>query len=370
MTFLINPNFLCRSLTGIERFAFEICTRLDSLLSSDDDVRIIIPSNAKTVPQYKNIKIIKTKKPIKSFPLWDLFVFSHWCKRLKSIGINFSNTAPLGKNCGISFIHDIYAKQFPQDFSNFKEKLIRLYCCFNYRNITQNAKKILTVSDFSREQIQKTYRINDEKIAVIHNGWEHFKEVNQEIPEILSNKKENSYKKLESKSFYFTLGSLQKRKNLGWLVKYASEHPEEIFAISGKAISGFISNDIENLKKLSNVILLGYVTDSQVKYLMQNCKAFIFPSYYEGFGIPPLEALSVGTKIIVGKAASLPEIYKETAVYIDPYNTNCNLNSLLEDFSNKHNQTEYNQNVQEILSEYTYDKAAQKLYNILKSFNS
>ena len=354
MRFLINPNFLCRNLTGIERFAYETCKRLDSLLQPDDDIRIIIPSNVKTIPQYKNIKIIKTSKPLKSFPLWDLFQFTFWCRKLKATGINFSNTAPLGRSCGISFIHDIYAKQYPQDFISKKEKLVRLYSCFNYRNIARNAKKVLTVSEFSKEQIHKIYYTDANNIDVIPNGWEHFENVEFEPLA-------DSEGFLTPGTFYFTLGSLQKRKNLGWIAKYASAHPDEKFAISGKAVSGFVSGDIAVLKTLPNVKLLGYVTDSQVKWLMQNCKAFVFPSYYEGFGIPPLEALSVGAKIIVGKAASLPEIYKDSAVYIDPYNTDCNLNVLI-----SHYPSNCNQSAKAVLNEYTYDKAAQKLYNILK----
>lgn len=347
---LINPNFLCRNLTGIERFAFETCKRLDSLLQNDDDIRILIPSNAKTVPEYKNIKTIKINKPLKSFPLWDLFQFSNWCRRLNAIGLNFSNTAPLGHRCGISFIHDIYAKQFPQDFCSKKEKLIRIYSCFNYRNIARNAKKVLTVSEFSKSQIMKVYGVSDNRIEVIPNGWEHFKDIDFE-PLTTS----DGF--LSPGSFYFTLGSLQKRKNLGWLVKYASMHPDEKFAISGKIVSGFVSNEINDLQNLTNVRLLGYVTDSQVKWLMKNCKAFVFPSYYEGFGIPPLEALSAGAKIIIGNAASLPEIFKDTAIYINPYNTDCNLEALL--------QTKV-ESPQKILDKYTYDKAAKKLYSIIK----
>lgn len=356
MTYLINPNFLCRSLTGIERFAFETCRRLDLLLTEKDDIHIVIPSNAKTVPEYKNIKIIRINKPLKSFPFWDLFQFASWCRKLNATGINFSNTAPLGKNCGISFIHDIYAKQFPEDFCSKKEKLVRLYSCFNYMNIAHNAKKVLTVSEFSKQQIQEVYGVKDNRIDVIPNGWEHFKEVS-------CDPLTDSDGFLTPETFYFTLGSLQKRKNLGWLARYAANHPDEKFAISGKAVSGFVSGDIAELQNLPNVKLLGYVTDEQVKWLMKNCKAFIFPSYYEGFGIPPLEALSVGAKIIIGKAASLPEIYKDSAAYIDPYDTNCNLEKLL---SNLEKNTGHKEAVEKVLSEYSYDKAAEKLYNVLK----
>jgi glycosyltransferase involved in cell wall biosynthesis len=214
---------------------------------------------------------------------------------------------------------------------------------------------VLTVSDFSRVQIQKMYKVPDNRIEVIPNGWEHFKDVDCEA--ILDN---DGF--LLPGSFYFTLGSLQKRKNLGWIAKYAAAHPEEKFAISGKAVSGFVSGDIAALQTLPNVKLLGYVTDAQVKWLMKNCKAFVFPSYYEGFGIPPLEALSVGAKIIVGNAASLPEIYKTSAAYIDPYNPECDLSDLL-----THMSPDCNQVSDAVLKEYTYDKAAQKLYNILNN---
>lgn len=348
--YCINPNFLCRSLTGIERFAFETCKQLDLLLQADDEVYIIIPKNTKTIPEYKNIKIIKSEKPLKSFPLWDLFQFDSWCRKLKATGINFSNTAPLGSRCGISFIHDIYAKQYPQDFNSIKERIVRLYSCFNYYNIAKNAIKVLTVSNYSRLQIQKTYKVPDNRIDVIPNGWDHFLTVS---PEPIK----DSDNFLSSGTFYFTLGSLQKRKNLGWIAKYAASHPEEKFAISGKVVSGFVSDDIAALKTLPNVKLLGYVSDSQVKWLMKNCKAFIFPSYYEGFGIPPLEALSVGAKIIVANEASLPEIYKSSAIYINPYNTDYNLSELLKSQVSSPD---------EILNHYTYKNAALKLYDVLR----
>ncbi len=350
---LINGNFLCRNLTGIERFAWEVCKKMDSFLTEDDDIHLLVPANAKKIPELKKIKIEKSSKSIKSFPLWDMGIFALACKKLNATGLNFSNTAPLGKLCGISFLHDIYAKSFPGDFVTFKDKLIKLYCRFSYKNISKNAKMVLTVSDFAKKEIQKAYKVPDSRIEVIPNGWDHFKDVEADA------KIFERFPQLKTKEFYFTLGSLSKRKNLKWIADYASKHTDETFAVSGKAISGLVPPELESLKKLENVVLLGYVTDGEVKALMQQCRAFVFPSYYEGFGIPPLEALSCGAKVIVSDKASLPEIYKDTVLYIDLKNTDISLPELLK------NET---QSPDAVLEKYTYENAAKKVLSVLQKF--
>ena len=348
---LINGNFLCRNLTGIERFAFETCRCLDELIDSNTEFSILVPANARTIPEYKNIKLVRSKKEIHGFPFWDMGTFAKACKKTKSIGLNFSNTAPWGKLCGYAFIHDVYAKDFPKDFKTFKDKLVKLYCRISYWNIARHAKKVLTVSEFSKKRIMHWYKTPEGKIAVIPNGWDHFTKITPD-ENILE-----KFPELKEKDFFFTLGSLQKRKNLKWILEYAKSHENDLFAVSGKTISGIHSEEIGDLSQLRNVILLGYVSDEEVKALMQKCKAFVFPSYYEGFGIPPLEALSAGARIIIARSASLPEIYGNAALYIDAYNTECNIEELLQ------------QNVEtaeNVLQTFTYRNSAKKLYRLIE----
>ncbi len=347
---LINGDFYCRNLTGIERFASEVCKNLDNEIAKDE-ISILIPANAKNVPDFKNFKVIKSELTLSSFFKWQQTILPKYLKKENAVSLDFSNTCPFFRP-GYVFLHDIYCKLYPEDFKSLRDKLIRIYSCILYRRIARHAKKVLTVSNFSRNQIAETYRKKTDKITVIPNGWDHFERI---IPDDGIFQK---HPELSDKSYFFTLGSLSKRKNLKWIAEYASRHTEEHFAISGKMINGLVPKELEILKTLENVTLLGYVSDEEVKALMQKCKAFIFPSYYEGFGIPPLEALSCGAPIIVSKAACLPEIYGNCAHYIDPDNSDCDLNELL---------NEPVESAEEILSKYTYKNSALLLKEVLRS---
>lgn len=350
--YTVNGYFLCRNITGIERFSIEILYQLDKKIPKDY-ISIYIPKNSKFIPEFNNIKIIISETTLTSFWKWTQFTFAKYIKSSKTIAINFANECPF-TTPGFTFIHDIYCKLYPKDFISFRDKLVKLYSCFNYRIAAKKSKRVFTVSEFSKQQICKTYKINDNKISVIPNGWDHFSKINPDFNIINKNA-------LLQNDFYFTLGSLSKRKNLKWIIDYANNHLDETFAISGATINSLIPPELSKIKDLKNVILLGYINDSEVKALMTKCKAFIFPSYYEGFGIPPLEALSTGAKIIISNAASLPEIFKDSAYYIDPNNTNISLNELLKE------------NVSDsktILNYYTYENAAKLFLEELLNYEN
>jgi glycosyltransferase involved in cell wall biosynthesis len=348
---LINGDFLCRRLTGIERYAYEITLRLDKV-SKPDEIAVIVPGNAVNVPEFSNIKLIRHKRNIKSHLWWQMFTLQWFLITHKEYTIlEFGNTA-LPFAPGIVFLHDIYCEYFPQDFTTLRDKIIRLYNKYQYRLIEKKTKKIVTVSQFTKNQIVQAYHINPDKITVIYSSWDHFKDI------MTDNSIFNAFPIL-SKPFYFSLGSLSKRKNIRWIIDYAIKHPESTFAISGTSLSTVKVNELENgIPK--NIVLLGYLDDSKVKALMTQSKAFILPSYYEGFGLTPLEALSCGAQIIVAKTASLPEIYGNTAHYIDPFNIDVDLDALLSEPIEKPDA---------ILAKYSYDTSAQMVYNLIKEFS-
>jgi len=250
---------------------------------------------------------------------------------------------------GIVFLHDIYCEYFPDDFTSKRDKIIRVYNRWQYRLIANKAKQIATVSFFTKNQIERAYNIDPDRIKVIYSSWNHFRNIIEDISIF------NKFPIL-SKPFYFSLGSLSKRKNIKWILEYAKKHPELTFAISGTSLSTVKVNELDG-KIPQNIVLLGYLDDSKVKALMTRCKAFLLPSYYEGFGLTPLEALSCGAQIIIAKAASLPEIFGNTAHYIDPFNTDVDLDALLSEPVEKPDA---------ILAKYSYDTSAEKIYNLIK----
>jgi glycosyltransferase involved in cell wall biosynthesis len=349
---IINGDFFCRRLTGIERYAFEITGRLDRLISPGE-IAMIIPANTK-IPPYKNFDIIRYKKNIKSHLFWQMVTLQGFLiKNSEYTVLEFGNTC-LPFAPGIVFLHDIYCEFFPEDFTSLRDKIIRRYNQWQYRLIVKKAKKIITVSEFSKNQIAQTYHINPDRITVIYSSWNHFKNIKADYSIF------DVYPTLLQKQFYFSLGSLSKRKNIRWIIEYAVKHPDSYFAISGTSLPTTQITGLDNKTVPANIFLLGYLDDTKVKAFMERCKAFILPSYYEGFGLTPLEALSCGSQIVIANAASLPEIYGKTAHYIDPFNTDVDLDKLLQ---------QPVESPDAILEKYSYDTAAKQVYELIREFS-
>jgi glycosyltransferase involved in cell wall biosynthesis len=351
---LINGDFFCRRLTGIERYAHEITLRLDAL-SRPGEIALIVPRNAAHIPKFKNLSVIRHSQKINSHLWWQMITLQWFLiTRREYLLLEFGNTClPLAP--GIIFLHDIYCEFYPEDFTSLRDRLIRIYNRLQYRLIAQKAQKIITVSYFTRNQFLEHFRVKADNISVVYSSWEHFRLIKPDYSVF------DKYPSLKRGEYYFSLGSLSKRKNIKWIIEYASKNLDRLFAISGTSLPSLKIDELRTLPSLPNIVLLGYLEDSKIRALMENCRAFILPSYFEGFGLTPLEALSCGAKIIISNSASLPEIYGNTAHYIDPFNTDVDLEKLL---------CEPVEKPDVILRKYSYDKAAEQVYEIIREMTA
>lgn len=340
MKVIINGRFLTQTLTGVQRYANEILLELDKIVGNDQYI-LAIPPNCKA-PTLNNIKVRKIGKH--KDILWEQLDLAFYAKKYHLLLLNFCNVAPI-LYPGIVCIHDMNVRENPQFYS----MRFRWWYFFVYFFMIKKAERIVTVSEYSKKEILKYYRYCANYIHVIPNSWQH-------LDRIKSDKKVLDKFDLIEGEYYFSLGSLELNKNLKWITETAKKNPDYIFAIAGKSIQR-VSGDKGVVEKADNVKLLGYVSDSEMKMLMKSCRAFLFPSLHEGFGIPPLEALSQGADVIISGLSSLPEIFEDAAQYIDPFNFQYNI----DDFKGSTMEEK-----RKILNKYSWKKSAQLWHNLCK----
>ena len=337
----INGSFLFGRITGMERFAWEVIKELDDLCDNGQ-YEIIVPRKAKKVPNLNKIRIVRFGY-LRGL-LWTLIDFQLYILTHNSLALSLNSIVPIIRP-GYVCIHDITFKVNKHLFNySIRSKLSSKWRCFQYKLCFKFSPIIFTVSEFSKKEILKYYFINKERIVVLGNGWNHFEHL---IP---NPSLRYSHPEYFTKPFFFALGSIAENKNLKWVLETAKYHPSYNFLIAGGIINKYGIEFTDNT--LANVFFLGYISDEEVKYLMTQAKAFLFPSIYEGFGIPPLEALSVGTDIIISNATCLPEIFGDCAHYINPYVPCENLEAVLDTNVNS---------PQKILKDFTWNRVAQKL---------
>lgn len=338
MKIIINGRFLLHRITGVERYAREVLLELDKIISAGE-LELAIPPETQDIPEYKNIVITKVGK-LKN-RLWEHISFPVYVWKKKALSLNLCNVAPFSSP-GIVCIHDMKIKAHPEYFS---KKFLLWYNLLFY-NAIKRAKKIITVSEFSKKEIIKYYHVSSEKIVVIPNAWQHYERVKYDEKTLEKNN-------LDKYSYFFAMGSIEPNKNFKWIAETAKNMPNQLFAIAG-SINEKVFIDGLSFKLPSNIKLLGYISDEEAKTLMRDCKAFLFPSYYEGFGIPPLEAMSAGcNNIAVSDTEVMHEIFENTVTYLDIEKSVDKLT-----FSYVEHK--------EILKKYSWMESAKRIHNLIE----
>lgn len=343
----INGNFY-NKLTGVQRYAREITRELDKIKRKDFDIFVVVPDKNIVDIEFNNLTIIEKRSFIKGV-MWDYLVFSAFVRRKKGIAINFLNRPSIGCR-HIVCLHDISCKVRPELHRGTKERIRGLWNTVNYYLITLFSNKIVTVSDFSKNEIIKNFKcLRNSNISVVYPSWQHMQRVcafEGHIPE-----------PLEEGAFYYSIGTLGENKNMPWIFEVARRHPEEIFAIAGNGNLEKYKRYLETTNT-TNVVFLGRVSDELNKKLMETCKAFLLPSLYEGFGLTPLEAIACGAKeIVVSDIPALREAYGNCAVYINPQDAHS--------FDTKICAVS---NVKDVLNKYSWEQSAKLWIEIIEEF--
>lgn len=334
-------------MTGQYRYADEILIELDRLIK-EHEYKLIVPEYVEMPHGFKNIDVLKYGN-VKGI-LWTQTSLYQYLRKHNAISVGFCNITPVLRP-GITVVHDIGYKVLTSQYKNIYGRLSALWHRLHYKVVAISKQPVITVSNFSKKQICDVYNVSHSRVQVIGNGWQHIERIVTDM-EIFS-----KLPKLKKCEYFFALGSLEERKNFKWILEVARRNPEETFVIAG----GSVANNRNKLDfgELPNVIYAGFVSDGEMKALMQECKAFLFPSTFEGFGIPPLEAMRMGAKVISSDSACMPEIYERTAVYVDPYDYDVDLEELL---------SQEVEPVTKCLDKYSWKKSATELHELLERY--
>ncbi len=341
---VIDGVFYTRKATGIQRFALNVVKEMDHLVPKGT-MQIVVPEYCDAEIDYENIEVVRFGKQKNGY-IWEQTDLAWYLLKTGADGLFIENAAPFFCRRGIVVLHDISYKVNPKFFcTSLRGCYGDFVCRCLYRVIMDSRMKIVTVSDFSKNEIIREYHINPARITVAGNGWQHMNEI-EEDKHVL-----DSLGVMEGQ-YYFAMATNAPNKNFKWIISAARAYAAEKFVIAGNLTEG-----LRDVGITDNVIPAGYITDEEAKALMAHCKAFLFPTFYEGFGIPPLEAVACGARnIIVSDTPCMHEIYGNVAGYIDPYDYR---NIMLPE----RHIAEFE--VKELLSKYSWKKTAERIVQLL-----
>jgi len=309
----INARFLTQRVTGVQRYARELTAEMIFAMGQD---RVVLFSPQGAPPEFAGVPVKQTKLPIRGHA-WEQLLLPFMVKGAGAdILLSPGNIGPLLVGRQVLTIHDAAVFAHPEGFN----PLFRRWYSIILPLLAKRVRKIITVSEFSRQELVLYLNINDLKISVIPNGISPmFKELALNI--VLNFKRSNDL----PQRFILALGSKGHNKNHqrlleAWETIAQKRDYKDLWLITvGGRVGTLAGDEASASSQYPRVKDLGYVEGQQLPLLYNAAEAFIFPSLYEGFGLPPLEAMACGCPVLVSNISSLPEVCADVALYCDPY---------------------------------------------------
>lgn len=319
--------------TGVEEYTLQL---LENIFIQDRENQYLLFLSGHKEPvadfrwleKYPNVSLRRFRWPNKvlNFCLW----YFRWPKLDLLLGgtdIFFMpnlNFAAFSKNTRVYVTaHDLSFERYPETFS-WKRRLWHAFV--NFRSLCRRADKIVAVSESTAQDLRQLYNLPSDKVRVVPSGISsRFRPIDRNSVQLLQVKEKYHLPYW----FILYLGTVEPRKNISALVQAynrlqksdSSELQKYFLVIAGEKgwKCGEILKEIERSPFRDKILLTGFVDDEDKAALYNLSHLFVYPSFFEGFGFPPLEAAACGVPVIVSHTSSFPETIDHAGVMIDPY---------------------------------------------------
>lgn len=314
---------------GVYRYFNEIIPRLSAF--PDTEIKIFSPKNATSIPTGNHITVEKDRLPSGSWlPESELkktlrkvkqrvnsFLMSKKFSGVKDSVFHstYYTPSPWPSLPQVVTVHDMISELFPETYHLPHVRELRE----NKAKCLMTATRVIAISEQTKKDLQRIYNISASNIDVIYHGVDF---------ELFSHKKEESnqkniLRKLELTSPYFLfLGGRLHHKNFSTLLKAFASRPlskEYILAVAGTPWTQEESELIKSLNISSRLAWMPSLDETDLPTVYQNATALALPSYYEGFGLPLIEAMAAGCPVVASQSGPFPELAEGAAIFFDPF---------------------------------------------------
>jgi glycosyltransferase involved in cell wall biosynthesis len=307
----INGKFFAQSVTGVQRFARQTLFAVDELLASGEwrtpsPLVLLVPQDrAIDLPRFRCIKI--RELPAGNLHAWEQFRLPFASRGAPLLSL--SGSAPLFKTRQICTFHDAAVFDVPGAYSGLFGAWYRLL----FQVQGHLSRRLLTVSRFSRERLSHHLGVSIDRIGIVPGAADHMRQLGDE-PDVLRRLG------VAPGGYFLAVGSATPTKNFGRLAEAFAGLPDADMrlVVVGGANPAVFADTTDSVQDDHRIVRAGRLSDEALKTLYSQARAYVFPSTYEGFGLPPVEAMHCGAPVIAARAASIPEVCGDAAGYFDP----------------------------------------------------
>lgn len=302
----VNGRFLTQPASGVQRYAFEMVSALDALLEEHEALRrsfkaqLLVPPGTRAPIALRHMAIREVGR-LKGHAWEQAELFG---AARDGVLVNLANAGPLLHRRSILVLHDAAIFRHPENFSRGYRTVHTLL----RPRLARRAARLVTISEFSRRELARACSVPESAFAIIGDSAEHILSVGTDSSILARHG-------LRPGRYALTVGNQTPNKNIALALRaFAQAAPEGwLLAVAGGGsdlvFGGPEVADHPSLRKLARV------SDEELRALYENAGVFLFPSRYEGFGVPPLEAMTLGCPVISSDAASMPEVLGDAAMF-------------------------------------------------------